>query len=149
MTKRISGEQVEHSASYRQAKNRASDYAEDPKKLNDLLDRATRKANARRGPLGEIWENLMACLRLLRAYASGRYKNIPWASLLSIIAAVVYFVMPTDLIPDFLLGFGYIDDAALLSWIFTAVSSDVQNFLDWEQAGTEVGPDDAEVSDHE
>ena len=91
----------------------------------------------------------MACLRLLRAYASGRYKNIPWASLLSIIAAVVYFVMPTDLIPDFLLGFGYIDDAALLSWIFTAVSSDVQNFLDWEQAGTEAGPDDAEVSDHE
>jgi len=50
----------------------------------------------------------MSCLRLLWAYASGRYRNIPWASLLSIIAA-------------------------LIVWIINAVKNDLDNFLQWER----------------
>ena len=132
MNKKITGERVEESTSYRTAKNRAADYADDPDKLNDLLDRATRKADSKKGRLAEVWDSLTACLRLLRAYASGRYRDIPWASLVSIIAAVVYFVMPADLIPDFILAFGFIDDAALIGWIINSVKGDIDNFIEWE-----------------
>jgi len=132
MGKKISGEEVEDSASYTEAKNRASEYASDPDKLNDLVDRATRKAQARKGRLAQVWDSLTACFRLLRAYARGQYRETPWASLLSIIAAVVYFVMPLDLIPDFLLGFGLIDDAALIGLILGSVKGDIERFLEWE-----------------
>jgi len=132
--KKISGENVEESSTYQSAKSRASGYANDPERLNDLLDKATSKARTRRGPLSQVWDSLMACLRLLRAYAAGSYRDIPWSSLLSIIAAVIYFVMPLDLIPDFILSFGFIDDAALFAWILSSLKADIEQFLEWENA---------------
>ncbi len=140
MPERISGENIEDSAAYREARERASGYAEDPARLDRLVDRATRKARSRRGKLGEVWDSLMAMLRLLRAWSGGRYRDIPWSSLLSIIATVVYFVTPTDLVPDFLLGWGFVDDAALLAWILSSVRSDLDDFVAWEA-------DQADVSD--
>ena len=132
MSKKISGENVEASRSFKSAKDKASEYANDADKLNDLLDKAARKANSKKGPLSEVWDSLMACLRLLRAYAIGEYRDIPWASLISIIASIIYFVMPVDLIPDFIIGFGLIDDAALLGWIIRSVKSDIDSFIEWE-----------------
>lgn len=132
MSKKISGESVERSLPFKSAKGRASKYANDADKLSNLLDKARTKAISRKAPLAEVWDSLMACLRLLGAYASDQYKDIPWASLVSIIASVLYFVMPVDLIPDFILGLGLIDDAALLGWIISSVKSDIDNFIEWE-----------------
>jgi uncharacterized membrane protein YkvA (DUF1232 family) len=132
MSAKISGDNVEKSSSFKSAKSKASEYANDPDKLNDLLDKAQKKANSKKGPLSEVWDSLMACFRLLRAYATGKYRNIPWQSLILIIASVTYFVMPIDLIPDFILGFGYIDDASLLGWTLKSVKSDIDNFIEWE-----------------
>ncbi len=150
MSEPISGEKVEGSATYREARERASGYAEDPARLNRLIDRATRKARSRRGRLAEVWDSLMAMLRLLRAWAGGRYRDIPWSSLLSIIATVVYFVTPTDLVPDFLLGWGFIDDAALLAWILSSVRADLDDFIAWEadQADQADQVDQADEADH-
>lgn len=132
MHKKIYGENVERSSSFKSARDRASEYANDADKLNRLLDKAARKADSRKGPLSEVWDSLMTCFRLLSAYATGQYKDIPWASLVSIIASVLYFVMPVDLIPDFIIGLGLIDDAALLGWIIGSVKSDIDNFIEWE-----------------
>jgi len=143
MRKKISGENVEESSSYRSAKSKASEYANDPDKLNDLLDKAARKADSKKGPLAEVWNSLMACLRLLRAYATGQYRDIPWGSLVSIIATVIYFVMPVDLIPDFLLGFGFIDDAALIGWILGSVKGDIERFIEWETTNPSSKQDDS------
>ena len=38
----------------------------------------------------------------------------------SLLGALAYFVMPFDAIPDFILGLGYTDDAAILIAAFTA-----------------------------
>ncbi len=132
MPDRISGENIEDSAAYREARERARDYAQDPARLERLVDRAARKAKTRRSRLADVWDSLMAMLRLLRAWAGGRYRDIPWSSLLSIIATVVYFVTPTDLVPDFLLGWGFVDDAALLAWVLSSVRSDLDDFIAWE-----------------
>ena len=133
MRKKISGEKVEKSSFFRSAKDQAYEYAKDPKKLIRLLDRATRKAISGKGPLAEIHELLLACIRLLRAYAGGQYRDIPWESLIPVIAAIVYFVMPIDLIPDFILAFGLIDDAALLGWVLSSLKKDIDHFIDWEK----------------
>jgi len=133
MSKKVYAEKVAASSSFKSAKNRASEYANDASKLNDLLDKASQKADSKRGRLAGVWDSLMACLRLLRAYATGQYKDIPWVSLLSIIAAVIYFVMPVDLIPDFILPLGFVDDAALIGWIISSVKSDIDSFLLWEK----------------
>ncbi len=134
MARKISGEKVEDSASYRDAKANAAEYARDPARLQSLLERAKHKAHAQQRRLAEVWDSLMAAMRLLRAYARGEYRDIPWSSLLSIIATVVYFVTPLDLIPDFLLGVGLLDDAALIGWVLASLKGDIDRFVDWERA---------------
>lgn len=141
MRRKISGQKVEQSSFFRSARDKALDYARNPKKLFALLDRATRKAVAAKVPLAEIRESLQASIRLLRAYANGQYRDIPWESLVSIIASIVYFVMPLDLIPDFILAFGLIDDAALLGWILSSVKKDIDRFVEWEKSATLDAPD--------
>jgi len=92
-----------------------------------------KKANASKGRLAEVWESLLASFRLLRAYATGQYRDIPWTSLLSIVASNISFVMPLDLIPDFILALGLIDDAVLLGWILSSLKTDIENFIEWEK----------------
>ena len=49
-------------------------------------------------------------LRMIRAHYSGKYTAFGRATLLLIVVAVVYFVIPTDIIPDFLPAIGFSDD---------------------------------------
>jgi len=134
MSKRVSGEKVGKSSYFRTARDRALACLKSPQKLNQLLDRALKKSEGRRGRLVEVWDSLRACLRLLRAYANGSYRDIPWDSLVSILAAVIYFVMPLDMIPDFILSLGLIDDVALIGWILSSVKNDVDQFIAWEES---------------
>jgi uncharacterized membrane protein YkvA (DUF1232 family) len=47
-----------------------------------------------------VREKFFVLGRLVKAYASGHYKSIPWKTLLIIVAAVIYFVNPLDFVPD-------------------------------------------------
>lgn len=120
------------SISFKKAKNKAQTYANDSEKLNDLIDQASRKAFSKASALEAIWTQLSACFRLIRAYAKGTYREVPWNSIIAIIAAIIYFVMPFDLIPDFIAGFGLLDDAALLGWTVKAFRTEIETFLKWE-----------------
>lgn len=125
---------TKQSKSYKKAKSKAESYAKDPEKLNDLIDKASKKAIKKQGPLDGIYEQLIASFRLIRAYAKGSYREIPWQSLVMLVASVTYFVMPVDLIPDFIVGLGLLDDAALLGWTVKTFSSDIDAFTEWEKS---------------
>ncbi|ENY71909.1 YkvA family protein [Aeromonas diversa] len=126
-------ERAKGSKSYQKARSQAAEYAKDPEKLNDLIDKASKKAHGKKGPLFAIWGQLSACFRLLRAYAKGTYREIPWSTLVMLVASIIYFVMPIDLIPDFIVGIGHLDDAALLGWTMKAFESDIEAFVEWEE----------------
>jgi uncharacterized membrane protein YkvA (DUF1232 family) len=114
------------------SRSRAEAYAGDPEKIRELWAAARRRIEkAPRGPFGETWAYLMTMLRLLRAYANGTYRKIPFESLVTIVFAVLYFVSPIDLIPDFLPG-GLVDDALVVALALRAVKSDLDAFLEWE-----------------
>lgn len=145
MDERISGQKVEQSSFFKRARRLALEYVKTPARLNRLLDKAVQKFNRRQGPLAEIRDSLQACYRLLRAWSGGRYREIPTASLVSIVAAVIYFVMPVDMIPDFILALGLVDDAALMSWTLSAVKSDIDHFVAWEREQADAGAADVDA----
>ncbi|HAN29050.1 MAG TPA: methyltransferase type 11 [Haliea salexigens] len=125
-----------HSRAYARASRRARALIEQPGGLSALAASAGEKAAARSGALAGIGKSVQDALRLVRAYASGAYREIPWQSLLMLVAAVVYFVMPVDAVPDILLGFGLLDDAAILGWTLRSLDGDLKRFRAWEATRT-------------
>lgn len=117
------------------SKSKAEDYLKDPEKSKHLLDEAIKKAKNKEkpnGPLADLWENLKTVLRLLQAYFSKKYTTIPWGSLVILVGAVIYFVSPLDLMPDWIPLAGFIDDAAVLVFVLKQINADLQRFLQWE-----------------
>jgi uncharacterized membrane protein YkvA (DUF1232 family) len=99
-----------------------------------VLERSRRYRKA----LGEIWRYVQALARMLRAYARHEYTDIPWRSLVMVAAALLYFLMPLDFIPDFLLG-GLVDDAAVIAFVVRQIRRDLEGFLAWERARDATG----------
>jgi uncharacterized membrane protein YkvA (DUF1232 family) len=72
--------------------------------------------------------------RLIKAYALGHYRDIPWKTILLILAAVIYFVNPIDLLPDMLPITGLTDDFGVLLWVYNTVNVEIEKFLTWEKS---------------
>jgi uncharacterized membrane protein YkvA (DUF1232 family) len=72
--------------------------------------------------------------RLLRAYARGEYRTVPWKSIVLIVAAILYFINPIDVIPDLLPIIGLSDDFAVLFMIYKSIGADIDRFLEWEKS---------------
>lgn len=79
----------------------------------------------------EVKNQLFVLMRLLKAYAKGEYRNISVQGIVGTAAALLYFVAPIDIIPDFLI-FGFADDAALIIWVYTNYKREIDEFLEWE-----------------
>jgi uncharacterized membrane protein YkvA (DUF1232 family) len=72
--------------------------------------------------------------RLVKAYTMGTYRDVPWKTILMILAALVYFINPIDLLPDMLPMTGFTDDMGVLLWVYNSVSKEVDKFLTWEKS---------------
>lgn len=57
----------------------------------------------------QVWRQLPAILGLLFK------RGTSWKVRGLIVAAILYLVLPYDLIPEWLLGFGFIDDALIVT----------------------------------
>ena len=120
-------------------KSKAEEYVRDPEKSKQLLEAALKKAKEKeksKGPLADLWNSLTALLRLLQAYIRHEYTDIPWGSIVMVVVAIIYFVSPIDLIPDWIPIAGYIDDAAVIAFVIRQIKVDLDNFLKWEAEQT-------------
>jgi uncharacterized membrane protein YkvA (DUF1232 family) len=128
-----SGDEITQSAAFRKATAEAEFYVRDPERLRKLLMDAREKINhIPRGPFAETWPYLMAMIRLIRAYHQGEYRDISLQNLLVVIAAIIYFVSPFDVIPDSVPVFGQIDDAMVARLAMKSAGADLDTFMAWE-----------------
>jgi len=131
--KQAGGDEVTESAAFRRATVEAEAYAGDPERLRKLLQDAVGKLNViPRGPFGEAWPYLLAMLRVARDFQTGDYRDMPRPKLLIVIAAIIYFVSPFDVIPDYLPVLGHIDDAFVVGLALKSVRAELDTFMAWE-----------------
>jgi uncharacterized membrane protein YkvA (DUF1232 family) len=118
---------------YEEDKRKAEKYAGKPHKIRQLIEKAMNKLKTLDiEPLSDLAENVKTLTRLLETYLRGHYK-MPWQSAASVIAALLYFIAPTDAIPDFILGIGYLDDMAVIRYTLQIISKDLDRFEQWEK----------------
>jgi uncharacterized membrane protein YkvA (DUF1232 family) len=128
-------DEITESTAFRRATAEAEYYVGDPERLRKLLLDAREKINrVPRGPFAETWPYLMAMIRLIGAYHRGEYRDISSPELRVIIAAIIYFVSPFDVIPDSVPILGNIDDALVVRLAMKSVGADLDTFMAWETA---------------
>ena len=95
-------------------------------KLKDVNWKAVKVSSAK--------EKFSVLGRLVKAYATGHYRDIPWKTILLIVAALIYFISPIDLVPDLIPITGLTDDFGILLWVYNSVSTEIDKFLTWEKS---------------
>ena len=122
------------------AKNTAGSLVSSRYRLLMVLTQLGRKVNSvedKRKIAADVKEKIFVSGRLLRAFASGRYRALPWKAAVSIVAATLYFINPADFIPDIIPFSGLLDDFGILVWTYNSLGSELDKFLDWEKANAQ------------
>jgi uncharacterized membrane protein YkvA (DUF1232 family) len=100
----------------------------------------------------KFWPTVKKALRtipfmdeVVAAYFAMLDPRTPMQARLILVGALAYFVLPFDLVPDIILGVGFLDDASILAAAIASVSSSITE--DHREAARQAladGPDDAE-----
>ncbi len=109
----------------------------DPVMVNRLMGSASGLWDANKQKFAHLKGDFDVALRALAAYRKGVYKKIPLRSILMILASLLYFVNPLDLVPDFIVGAGYLDDLAMIAYCFGIIRKDLREFEEWEKTNAD------------
>lgn len=121
---------------FERAFNAASSVAGKRQRLLRLVTQAFQKADRvdwRNANATAAKSGMFAFFRLCRAYAAGEYREVPFRTMMLVVAALLYFVNPLDLMPDIVPLTGFADDFAILLWVYGSVRQEIEKFLDWER----------------
>jgi uncharacterized membrane protein YkvA (DUF1232 family) len=115
----------------------AKDVVVSPVGMQRVVKQSTQKM-LRRGSegLAAAYEQLGLLIHLLSAYVRGEYRDVAATTLISIVAALLYFLAPLDALPDFLFGWGLLDDAAVISYVSTQLGKELEAFKQWRDQNT-------------
>ena len=119
---------------FNSAKSKARNIASDPNKLRSLLGNTMDKlkdVEGRQELYNDFVEKVNTFIRMVRSSLRGEYQ-LPWKSVVLIVAGLVYFVSPVDIIPDFIPMSGLIDDVSIILWIFSTLQEDIEQYSNWE-----------------
>lgn len=108
----------------------AKELLKDDSKIEPILLKADQKI--RMIPkLGSKLAYIPDMTLMIRSYMLGEYRDISFAKLTAIVAALLYFVSPLDVIPDFIPVAGIMDDALVASVVVGFCNADIKKYMDW------------------
>ncbi|MGM0548942.1 MAG: YkvA family protein [Bacillota bacterium] len=94
--------------------------------------RKTKEFIAQKKDKIQFLEKVVILLEMLEAHSEGKYE-IDDGSLGLIISALAYLVLPTDLIPDMIVGIGFADDLYAFKLVFDQLSFEIESFKSWQK----------------
>ena len=108
---------------------RGKDFAEF---IND--DAIRNKINKAYPTLKKVLENVRELYALFKDSVKGDYK-LHTANIAMIGGGLLYFILPADLIPDFIPLVGYLDDLAVLTTIMNSLKGELNAYRGWKENG--------------
>jgi len=131
MSENLSEEQVKEALESGYAQSEA--LLNDKDELDVFLYRLEQKINDMPF-VGKKFSMIPVMISLVKNYVQGKYTTVPYGTILAVLSALIYFLAPIDIIPDFIPLAGYIDDMAVLGLCMNMVSIDIETYEKWRQA---------------
>lgn len=116
--------------------NRAKGISTDDGRLNQIMAEAKEKLHTLlkgSDKLTDLSTKIQILIRMVKAHLSGEYTSFSTRTILLVTFALLYFVIPTDVIPDFLPILGFSDDISILYFVWKQIDGDLSKFQQWEQ----------------
>lgn len=98
--------------------------------INDEAVRS--KLNKAYPTFKQVFENVRELYALFKDSVKGNYQ-LHTANIAIIGGGLLYFVLPTDLIPDFIPFIGYLDDLAVLTTIMVTLKGEIDDYRTWKE----------------
>lgn len=111
---------------------KAKEFLKDEGKFDKLVQDFEKKLKVI-PKIGPYVSDIACMISLIRSYIIGEYKKVPIVSLMAMICGILYAVNPFDLIPDTIIGAGYIDDMLVLTTVLALFSEDIKDYKEWRQ----------------
>ena len=123
---------------YRDYERRADGLVRSKERLKNLATQAVRKLSGTASMrIDRVREELILCIALVRSWMHGEYDGVSRQTIVAVTAALLYFVVPLDVIPDFLIGVGFIDDASVVGYVMTMLAAEMDTFRRWQEREVE------------
>lgn len=84
------------------------------------------------GPLSRFIEDAKLLIAIVKDYWAGKYKQIPYGAIASIVFSLIYVFNPFDLMPDMLPLIGQVDDVAVMGACLLLVEQDLHKYKGWK-----------------
>ena len=84
------------------------------------------------GLLARLFQDLKLLIPLIKDYWKGTYRDVSAKSIIIFVVALAYIISPIDLIPDYIIGFGQIDDAVILGLSLYFLENDIRKYKEWK-----------------
>ncbi len=114
-------------------KKRQDDFEEED--IDDVLEdeEAIKSKFENKGKLQRYLDDAVILFSLLKDYANGNYREVPFNVIAAIGGALLYVLSPIDLIPDFIPIIGYLDDAAVVAFCLNLIEKDLISYKIWKK----------------
>ncbi|RUR57174.1 YkvA family protein [Vreelandella populi] len=97
-----------------------------------------RRLKSRVWAIKRIGRALTQFVPMTRDVISGRFRPVPWSAFGMMALALAYLVMPFDLIPDFLLLIGLVDDVIIVGWLLNRIDQRLADYRAWKQGDIDI-----------
>ena len=123
---------------YGDYERRADGLVSSKERLKNLATQAARKLSGTASTrIDRVRDQLILCIALVRRWMHGEYDGVSRQTIVAVTAALLYFVVPLDVIPDFLIGVGFIDDASVVGYVMTMLAAEMDTFRRWQEREVE------------
>jgi len=92
----------------------------------------SKNSTIRLGFLARLFQDLKLLIPLIKDYWKGIYRDVSVKSIVIFIVALAYIISPIDLIPDYIIGLGQIDDAVILGLSLYFLEKDLRKYKEWK-----------------
>ncbi len=100
-------------------------------RLNSVIEESMSKTN-KMDMFKKISRELRLAFGLVIDYSKGNYRDVKKIDILLIVAGFLYLLNPADIVPDFLLFFGFLDDLSVLTFIVKKLDKELEKYNDWK-----------------
>ncbi|MEA2043232.1 MAG: YkvA family protein [Bacteroidota bacterium] len=127
MLKKISPEQAENKITHNADEITKADITTIIKKEDAIQNKFIKNDS-----LKSFVSDFKLLFSMLKDNYLGKYKSVPWWTITAVAGSLLYVLNPIDIIPDFIPGVGYIDDAVIMGSCIKMISADLEKYKVWK-----------------